>query len=321
MASSRPKTFGAGAQLTWKWQRLVWWVFAVCFILALVSTRGTLERLGDGINHSMAAQRLVNGFDASAIAELITVPDAPLLTSNSGGFLAALVFTIFMLFVTGGIIATYVRDEKPEASSFFEASGYHFWRFFRLMIYFLIALIPVALVAGIVSAMYGSLDEKQISPMPAVHVFEVGSLVVLFLAMVMRLWFDMAQVVAVADDEKRMHKALRVAFMLVARNFFSLFWLYFRISFIGWALFLVGIWLWMTKLAPTSTIAAFLVSQLIILFWIGTRMWQRASEALWYTEYRAGQEVLQPVYTPVPVVAVPVAAPLIDPLVPPAEPA
>ena len=321
MAGSRPKTFLAGAELTWKWQRLVWWVFAVCFILAFVSARGTLERLGEGINHSMAAQRLVNGFDLSAIAELTSVPDAPLIFSNGGGFLATLVFTIFMLFVTGGIIATYVRDEKPEASSFFEACGYHFWRFFRLMLYFVIALIPVAIVGAIVSAMYASLDEKQISPMPAVYVFAAGSLVVLFLLMVMRLWFDMAQVVAVFEDEKRMHKALRIAFMLVARNFFSLFWLYFRISFIGWALFLVGIWVWMTKLPPTSTIAAFFVSQLIIVFWIGTRLWQRASEALWYSEWRQGQELVQPIYVPVPVEPVVPVAVLPEPIIPPAEPA
>jgi hypothetical protein len=323
MAGSRPKTFLSGAQLTWKWQRLVWWVFAVCFILALVSTRGSLERLGDGINHSAAAQRLVNGFDISAIAELTSVPDAPLQTSNSGGLVAAFVFTIFMLFVTGGIIATFVRDEKPEASSFFEACGYHFWRFFRLMIYFVLALIPVVLVAALVGAMYGSLDEKQISPMPAVHVFEAGSLVVLFLLMVARLWFDMAQVVAVFEDEKRMHKALRIAFMLVVRNFFSLFWLYFRISVIGWVVFVGGIWLWMTKLAPASTMAAFFVSQLIVLLWIGTRMWQRASEAQWYKEWREGQEVVQPVmaYTPVP--AEPVAPVIVvpEPIVPPAEPA
>ena len=83
-----------------------------------------LERLGDGINHSVAAQRLVNGFDISTIPELMSVPDAPLITSNGGGLLAAIVFTVFMLFVTGGIIATYVRDEKPQVLDGFP----HAWR-------------------------------------------------------------------------------------------------------------------------------------------------------------------------------------------------
>ena len=33
-------------------------------------------------------------------------------------------------------------------------------------------------------------------------------------------------------------------------------------------------------------VAAFLVSQLMIFTWIGTRLWQRASEAIWYRNYQ-----------------------------------
>jgi hypothetical protein len=319
MAGSRPKTFWAGAQLTWKWQRLIWWVFGVCLVLAFFAAHGSVDRLAEGINHSVAAQRLVNGFDISALVELSSVPDAPLQTMSGGGVYFSFIFTIFLLLSTGGIIATYIRDERPETSNFFEACGYHFWRFFRLMLYMLVALIPIGILAGIAGAMYNSIDEKSISPMPAVHVIEVAAVVILFLLMVVRLWFDMAQVIAVFEDEKRMHKALRLAAVLVAKNFFSLFWLYFRITFIGWLLFFAGLHVWMMTLAPTSIVAGFVVSQLMLLFWIGTRLWQRASESLWYREYRAGLEVAQPVWTPAPV-APPV--PVIEPLVvPPVEPA
>jgi hypothetical protein len=310
MPAARPKTFLTGAQLTWKWQRLVWWVFAVCFVLAFFASRGSLERLADGLDHSLAAQRLVNGFDISALAELSSVPDAPLQTSNTGSSYFTLIFLLFMLFTTGGILATYVRDEYPSTSVFFEACGYHFWRFFRLMLWLVVALIPVAIIGAIGGAMYGSIDEKSISPFPAVHVFEGTAIIVLFLLMVVRLWFDMAQIIAVFEDEKRMHKALRLAAVLVAKNFFSLFWLYFRISFIGVLLFAAGLHLWMMTLAPTANVLAFVVSQLMILFWLGTRMWQRASEALWYRDYRATQEAMQPVWTPAPAVIEPAAVPI-----------
>ena len=151
-------------------------------------------------------------------------------------------------------------------------------------------------------------------PFPAVHVIEAWAVVILFLLMVVRLWFDMAQVIAVFEDEKRMHKALRLAAVLVAKNFFSLFWLYFRISFIGWALFALGLHVWMMMLPPTSTVVAFLLSQLMILFWIGTRLWQRASETLWYRDYRSSAEAMQPVWNPTP-------APVIEPIAVPVEPA
>jgi hypothetical protein len=313
MAVSRPKTFLAGAKLAWKWQRLVWWVFGVCLLFAFFSAHGSIDRLADGINHSAAAKRLVDGWDVSALVELSSVPDAPLQATNNGSIYFSLIFMVFMLFSTGGIIATYVRDERPESSNFFEACGYHFWRFFRLMLYMLVALIPIGALAALASAMYSSIDEKSISPMPAVHVFEVSAAVILFLLMVVRLWFDMAQVIAVFEDEKRMHKALRLAAVLVARNFLSLFWLYFRITFIGWALLFLGLHVWIMVLPPTSIVLGFIVSQLIVLFWVGTRLWQRASESLWYRDYRAAAEVAQPVWTPAP-------TPVIEPVPAPVEP-
>ena len=88
---------------------------------------------------------------------------------------------------------------------------------------------------------------------------------ILLLLMIVRVWFDMAQVIAVAEDEKKMHRALRRAFGLLRRNFFSLFWLYLRVSIIAWALFAFGLHVWMYHLKPQSTVAAFLVSQLMIL--------------------------------------------------------
>ncbi len=303
MSESKPKTFLSGAGLVWKWQRLVWWIFAVGLILSLLGTRGLVTRVGDVLDHSMASSRLANGFDVSAIVELLIKPDAPLQVTQSGSATVSLIFFIFMLFTTGGIIATYARDERPDVGNFFEACGYHFWRFFRLTIYLLIALIPVGVVVAVAAAMNNSIDEKSISPMPAVHFAEAASVFVLFLLMVVRLWFDMTQVIAVAEDEKRMHKALRLSAVLVAKNFVSLFWLYLRISVVSWALMGLALYLWMLKLGPASNVAALLISQLAILFWIGTRLWQRASEAQWYREYRAAADAREPVWSPAPVAA------------------
>ena len=55
----------------------------------------------------------------------------------------------------------------------------------------------------------------------------------------------------------------------------------------------------MFRLSPQSNVAAFLLSQLMILIWLGTRLWQRASESLWYRNYQANQ-VPEPAWTPPP---------------------
>ena len=306
-------TFFRGAGLVWKWQRLLWWIFAVNLIFAHLATQGMVERLGQALNHSDASQFFVHGFNVAQLGALAAQPDSPLTSDMPAAAHYSVVFMIFMLFLTGGILATYIRDERLRTGAFFEACGYHFWRFFRLLIYMLIVFLPLAGLGMGAGAMYNRIDERSISPFPAVHFFEASAIVLLFLLVVIRIWFDMAQVIAVADDEKRMHKALRRAFGLLWHNFFSLLWLYIRVSIVAWIFIGLGLALWMLGLKPESNIAAFLLSQLIILIWIATRLWQRASESLWYRRHVASS-VPEPVWTPAPVMA-PVA--VAEPYVPP----
>src|SRR5271156_3165188 len=255
MAETNRGTFSSGAGLVWKWQRLVWWLFFVCLIFGFFSTHEMTERAYSLLNNSVAAERLVKGFDVSAFITLQQVPDSPLEIQQHNIAHFSLLFVVFMLFATGGILAAYVLGEKPTTTAFFEAAGHHFWRFFRLLIYLVVVLLPIAGLAAASNAMYTHIQDQSISPYPGDHF-------------------------AVADDEKKMHRALRRAFTLFRRNFFSLAWLYLRVSIIAWLLFALGLHIWMYHLHPQSVVAAFLLSQLMILTWIGTRLWQRASEAI-----------------------------------------
>jgi hypothetical protein len=308
MAGTKRGTFFSGAGLVWKWQRLVWWIFAVCLIFGFFSTQDLAERAAGVMNHSVAAHRLFDRFDFAAIINLTQLPDSPLEVPGHTMIHFSLVFVVFMLFATGGILAAYVLEEKPTTTAFFEAAGHHFWRFFRLTIYLAIVLLLIAGLVAASSAMYTHIDEQSISPYPGDHFAEAAAVVVLLLLIIVRVWFDMAQVIAVAADENKMHRALRRAFGLLRRNFFSLLWLYLRVSIIAWVLFAFGLHLWMYHLNPQSNVAAFLLSQLMILVWIGTRLWQRASEAIWYRNYQANH-VTEPAWSPTPApMYVPVAA-------------
>jgi len=307
-------TFFSGAGLVWKWQRLLWWIFAINLVFAWFATHGMVDRVGAVLNHSSASSYFVHGFDVSQLAALAGQPDSPLNSDTSAPAHFSIIFMIFMLFMTGGILATYVRQEPAQTGIFFEACGYHFWRFFRLLLYMLVVFIPLGILAMIASSMYNRIDERSISPMPAVHFVEAAAIICLFVLIVIRLWFDMAQVIAVAEDEKRMHKALRLAFGLLRRNFFSLLWLYLRVSIIAWVLVGLGLRLWILGLRPESTVLAFLLSQLMLLIWIATRLWQRASESLWYRQYVAATSIPEPVWTPAPIVVSPA---VVEPYTPP----
>src|SRR5579863_8357556 len=71
MSGTRPKTILSGAGLVWKWQRLVWWIFAVTLIFGFLSTQGMVDRAADTLNHSLSSKRLVDGWDFSAVVELM----------------------------------------------------------------------------------------------------------------------------------------------------------------------------------------------------------------------------------------------------------
>ena len=310
MADATPGTFFSGASLVWGRQRVLWLIYVVNFVLAYFATRGTNERIGAILDHSLAAGQLVHGFNLGALGSLAANPESPFGGSISASLSAAILFTVFTIFATGGILATYYSGQRLHAGAFFEACGHHFWRFVRLTIYLLIVLIPVFILGGIAHRTYDRINKQSISPMPAVHFFEAAAVVVLLLMICIRVWFDMAQVIAVAEDERRMHKALRRSAALLRHNFLSLYWLYLRVSLIAWIVFAVGLHIWMTHLRPESILVPFLLSQFLIIFWQGCRLWQRASECLWYREHQRAIAVATPDYEPFPVISQqPFAAP------------
>jgi hypothetical protein len=312
MANVTPRTFFSGASLVWSRQRVLWLIFAVNFVLAYVATRGPNERIGAILDHSFAADQLVHGFNLGTFASLAMNPESPFDGLASASFLAAILFTIFMIFATGGILATYYSGQRLHASPFFEACGHHFWRFVRLTIYLLIVLIPVFILSGIAYRTYDRINKQAISPMPAVHFFEAAVVVILLLLICIRVWFDMAQVIAVAEDERRMHKALRRAAALLGNNFLSLYWLYLRVSLIAWIVFAAGLHIWMSHLRPESILAPFLLSQFLIIFWQACRLWQRTSECIWYREHQRAIAVATSAYEPPPIISQgPLAAPTV----------
>ena len=312
MADATPRTFFSGASLVWNRQRVLWLVYAVNFALAYVATRGTNERIAAILDHSLASDQLVHGFNLGASASLAMNPEFPFGGSVSASLLGATLFTIFTIFATGGILATYYSGQRLHAGGFFEACGHHFWRFVRLTIYLLIVLIPVFILGGIGHHVYDRIDKQSISPMPAVHFLEAAVVVLLLLLICIRVWFDMAQVIAVAEDERRMHRALRRAAALLRHTFFSLYWLYLRVSLIAWIVFAAGLHIWMTHLRPESILAPFLLSQFLIIFWQACRLWQRASECIWYREHQRAIAVSAPTYDPPPVISQePLAAPTV----------
>ena len=174
------------------------------------------------------------------------------------------------------------------SGEFFEGCGRFFWRFVRLLIFLLIALIPIGLLYSLVQQWSGRLATDASWDMLGFWVQLAGTALVLFLLMVVRLGFDMAQVRAVTEDERAIRRALLAAFKLTFGNFGSLFWIYLRLNLVAWVGSAALIWVWVKLVRPEWVAVSFLIGQAMVLLWIGARLWLRASEMVWYQRYGPG---------------------------------
>jgi hypothetical protein len=262
----------------------LWWIYAVDLGLSFFATRPLMKAIGPILNNSLAADRLYHSFDLGTLADLLARPEVDTHVLAGAPILAAAVFLVLMLLFTGGILKVYHEDRTFTTSEFFGAGGQFFWRFVRLLIFLLIALIPVDLIKWGFKAWSDSLSEHFAQPAPSVTVNIVGKLVVLSLLLTVRLWFDIAEVGAVAEDEYAMHRSAVRAFRLIWQNLRALFWLFLRpilAAGLGTAL---ALWVWIRWVPHQAVTSSFLLSQAVILLWIFARLWQRSSETLWYQQ-------------------------------------
>jgi hypothetical protein len=272
-----------------------------------------MRQVSPVLDFSLHSQALVHGFNPADFLVLLMAPHGAPGAGTAAASLVLVIF-VFMLFVEGGLLQVYRLGRKLSKGEFFEASGRFFWRFVRLLIMLLIVLIPVGIVNSLAGRASHAVDERSPSPVPGIWVRLIGLLVVLFLMQAVRLWFDMAQVRAVAEDERAMRRALGRAFKITFGNFGSLYWIYLRISIVAWMVMGVVLWIWARLVRPEWIGVSFLLTQLILLSWLGTRLWQRASETIWYQ--RRFPEVIK---VPEPAPAPP-PAPSLEPEVPPFNP-
>jgi hypothetical protein len=272
----------AGAKLVWRRQRVFWWVYAINLLLAVAGTAPMRSSVGAVLDHSLWSARLVHGFDLTTFFALLDHRRDPLGAAASASVLSTLVFFVFMLFLAGGILEVYRRDETLRTGEFFEACGRFFWRFVRLLIFLGIVLIPIFFFARFVMRWSDKLASNAPQPLLGFWVEVAGLLIAAFLLVAVRLWFDMAQVRTVVEDQRAMRRTVLEAFKMTWGNFGSLFWIYLRLCLLGLAGLATAFWVWVKLAKPESIVASFLLGQAVILLWIAIRLWLRASEMSWY---------------------------------------
>jgi hypothetical protein len=268
---------GSGLAVVARNKRYVIWFWVLNLILAgfgvvafSVSAHGMLD-------HSLAAGSLMRSFDVGTVIEMFMQPGfgQSSAMSLSAATCALLFFLATALFLPG-VFAGYASRSRLSRDDFFRACGRNLWRFVRLLI---IAGITLSIVAGLLVFLQHLLLKKADDSTNELLPFRLRmiSLAVIFLIMtILRIWFDLAEVDTVLNDQRAVRKSIRVGLRHTFRSLPRLLTTYVTAASVAGIFLVGGLWFWMKFISPGSIVGAFLVAQLTLFLLLIPRFWQRA---------------------------------------------
>ncbi|MGA8878699.1 MAG: hypothetical protein WCC25_08610 [Candidatus Korobacteraceae bacterium] len=316
MADERKGVIAAGFSLLWRRQGVLWWVFIVSLILGGLGALPATINIGHALNHSLAGQQLTTRFDLGMYIELLRLPEVDITRYDPAVGVSVFLFFLFMLFATGGILETYRQDRRLNTGEFFAASGAFFWRFVRLLLLSIVPFVIVGLIYQGLSKLADHVGDRAIADQVGIFSSLGAVIIFMLLALWIRLWFDLAQVRAVVQNERGMWRNLWSSLRITWHA--GIYWKYVAIALVAWVTLAIGLVLW-AYVPSSSTPLILVVLELIIFTQLATRLWQLASAMTWYERYAetlvAVLPVIETVLPPVEVIETPVVTDL-----PPAEP-
>ncbi len=297
-------------------KRYILWFWLLNLTLAEFGTAAFRRSAHAILDHTLLAERLVKGFDLGVFGELLFKPEFGSLNSIAApalyfGFLFFLATALFLPGVFTGYASTY-RLPREE---FFRACGRNLWRLIRIMV---IAGLVMGILAGLLFAANDAIVKKADNSTNEKLSFELqmAGLVVIFLIMTtLRLWFDLAEVDTVLDDQHAVRKSIATAFRHTFRSLARLLGSYVVVTILAAILLVGGLWMWMKLVPPQSVFGAFVIAQITLLLLLVPRFWQRAIAVSYWQ-----QKMLMPVATTQPIEVAPTPVSLL-PVAPVAEPA
>jgi hypothetical protein len=257
------------------------WIFAVNLILAWFASGTVRTSISPMLDHSMASRRMVDEFDLGAWIELIREPSVSLRSFGAASLHLSMIFVLYMIFINGGVLTVYREDRKLTKAEFFEMSGAYFWRIVRLV---LISCIPFAILGALFSSVSGWSDTLTNDAANARTGFWVllGGGIFLWIAFLfVRAWFDLAQSMTVARNDRGMLRNTWHSLVLSIRKGGGLLLTYIGIHVLGIAAS-VAVCVAFVYIPHARFRLSFVVLQIVVLIDIVVRLWQKAACMTWW---------------------------------------
>ncbi len=272
--------FSSGARLVRRHIRLLIWIFIVNLALAWLGSAPVRSAVSPILDHSLASHKLVDRFDMAAMIELASQPEINFHVYSTASLHFSLVFLLYMVFINGGVLTVYREHRKLTAAEFFEMSGALFWRNVRLL---LLSLIPIAVVGGLFQALSSwsdNLTEDAANAKTGFWVLIAGGVLLWIVALFVRAWFDVAQSITVARNERGMLRSSGRAFVMAIRGFSPLLTTYISIHIVG-ILAAMLICVAVLYVPHAAFRFSFLPLEVLVVIEIAVRLGQKAACMTW----------------------------------------
>jgi hypothetical protein len=264
------------------WPCMVW-AYGVNLALGLLAAIPFAGGLAPFLDHSVAAQKIAGTIDLTYLAELeMRLRESnfiPLAAQTAFWINLLEVLLVFVLFT--GTIFVYVSAEPPRLSVLLRGGVAYFWRFVRATL--LAACVAILILGTLIAARTALLARAS-----AVYVERrmflysvISGAVVLFVALLLRLWLDLVEVYIVrnaVDGERRVRNALLPALRLIYRYFFRTVGSFLLTGLLGLGALAACLYLWNQFVPANQVWIAFLLAQVGLFLLLASRFWQRGIE-------------------------------------------
>jgi len=298
-------------------KRYIFWFWLLNLTLAEFGTAGFRRSAHAILDHTLYSQGLTRGgLDMGVFGELLFKPEFGSMNSMTmPAFYFAFLFFLATALFLPGVFLGYSSNYRLPREDFFRACGRNLWRFIRLMLMAGVVMIPVTIVLFMVNdAVVKKAGESTNEVLP--FELQMTGLAVIFLIMTtLRIWFDLAEVDIVLNDQRAVRKSIWSALKHTLRSLPRLLTSYVVTTIVAAVILLGGLRAWMKFVSPASVFGAFVVAQIILYWLLIPRFWQRGVAVSYWQ-----QKMLLPVAAVQPIEPAPVSAPAV-PVAPVREPA